>query len=94
MNQFPIRGLGTVETHAYSCGVFGGNMSDANSMLKESKSAYELALAHYEFVNKEFTEYYGKYMRSWSIAGSAILVGAILGLGKVEEKMEKFSQEF
>lgn len=59
-------------------------MSNVNSKPEKSRSAYELALAHYEFVSKEFTEYFGMYMRSWSIAGSVVLVGAIFGLAKVD----------
>jgi hypothetical protein len=58
------------------------NNSENNS--EKLKHPYALALQHYEFISKEFTEYFKMYMQSWSIVGSVIFVGIIFGLKVVE----------
>lgn len=46
---------------------------------EDLKDSYELTMKHYELICKEFTDYFKMYMQSWSIVGSAIIVGAIFG---------------
>lgn len=50
------------------------------NFMEKERSPYELALAHYEFVSKECTEFFTMYQRSWSIAGSVLVGGAIIAL--------------
>lgn len=49
---------------------------------KGSDPHYVFAVRHYEFVSREFADYFRMYMQSWTIVGSAILVGVIFGLGR------------
>ena len=49
----------------------------------ELKDPYALALQHYEFISKEFTEYFKMYMQSWSLVGSVLFVGIIFALKDV-----------
>lgn len=55
-------------------------MCDDKELCKEP---WTLAVQHYEFVSKEFTDYFKMYMQSWSIVGSVLFVGIIFGLKDV-----------
>jgi hypothetical protein len=50
--------------------------------MDEEKNSNCDLVAHYEFVVSQWTEYYKLYMQSWSIFGSAILVGLAVALSK------------
>jgi len=47
---------------------------------EEHKEPLEIAIQHYEFISKEFTDYFKMYMQSWSIVGSVLFVGIIFAL--------------
>lgn len=49
-------------------------------MNAQPEKSDDLALKHYESISKEYTATFKMYMQSWSIVGSAVLVGTILGL--------------
>lgn len=54
-------------------------------MIVPPEKSYDLALKHYESISKEYTETFKMYMQSWSIVGSAVLVGTILGLKDIPD---------
>ena len=42
------------------------------------------SVAHYAAVSGEYKDYYGMYMQSWSIVGSVLFLGFVMGLGGFE----------
>ena len=49
------------------------------------ENRFQYAYKHYEFVVSQWTEYFKVYIQSWSIMGSALIVGAIFFPSKLPD---------